>query len=101
MKLPILQSKDEIFQLMQTKWASILNVLLGNPSLQSMILSNVSLKNGTTTINHLLDRKLIGWRVIGINGSATIYDQQRLNQTPDKTLILVSNAAVLINLEVF
>lgn len=101
MKLPIIQTKDDLIQLMQSKWSSILNVLLDNQSLQSSILKNVILNNGTTTINHLLDRKLVGWRIIGINGSATIYDQQRLNQTPEKTLILVSNASVIINLEVF
>jgi hypothetical protein len=61
----------------------------------------VALANGTTVVNHLLGRKLIGWRIIGINGAATIYDQQASNQTPALTLVLVSNAAVIANLEVF
>lgn len=87
--------------LMQTKWASILNSLIANPSLQSSILSAVNLVSGTTVVNHLLSRKLIGWRIVGINGVASIYDKQATNQTPQTTLILVSNAPVQVTLEVF
>ena len=101
MKLPIFLSNIQPLTLMQNKWSSILDVLLGNPSLDSSILKGVALANGTTVVNHLLGRKLIGWRIIGINGAATIYDQQASNQTPALTLVLVSNAAVIANLEVF
>lgn len=87
--------------MMQTKWASILNVLLSNPSLSSSILRNVSLANGTTVVNHKLGRPLQGWRIVGINGAATVYDSQASNQTPALTLVLVSSAAVIANLEVF
>jgi|SRR5687768_8805933 hypothetical protein len=97
MQLP----KGLTLPLLQAKWAAILNPLLGNPSLDSLILENVSLASGTNTINHTLGRKLQGWRIILINGAATIYDKQGLNQTPDLTLILVSNAAVIVSLEVF
>ncbi len=85
----------------RTKWKSILDILLGNPSLDSIILNDVPLKNGFTTVNHKLGRKLIGWRIIRLNAIATIYDQQNTNQMPDKTLILVSNASVIASLEVF
>ena len=87
--------------LLQTKWKSILDVLLSNPSLQSSILQNVSLINGTNTINHLLGRKLVGWRIIGINAAATLYDKQATNSRSDLTLILVSNAACIAQIEVF
>lgn len=97
MQLP----KGLTLPLLQTKWAAILNPLLGNPSLDSLILENVSLNNGTNVINHTLGRKLQGWRIIRIGGAATIYDQQDSNQTPSLTLVLVSNAAVVVSLEVF
>jgi len=87
--------------MMQTKWAAILNVLLGNPSLDSVILEDISLKSGANVINHTLGRALQGWRIIRINGAATIYDQQKQNQTPDLTLVVVSNIAVVVSLEVF
>jgi hypothetical protein len=100
-RLPIFQTSDRILHMMQTKWASILNIFVSNPSLNSQLIENVSLINGTTVVNHKLGRKLTGWRVAGINGAATIYDKQASNQMPQLTLILVSNAAVLTNLEVF
>jgi len=87
---------------MQSRWKSILDPLLGNPSVQSNILENVSLlSTGTTVINHGLGRKLIGWRIIRKRGNANIYDTQDSNQTPQLTLQLVSSAAISVDLEVF
>lgn len=87
--------------LMQTKWAAILNAFIGNPSLNSIILPNVSLANGTTVVNHLLGRKLQGYRIILKSATAGIHDKQSTNQTPNLTLILVSDAATVVSLEVF
>lgn len=101
MNLPIFLSKLQDLMMMQTKWAGVLNPMLSNPSIQSVILPNVVLKNGTTVVNHLLGRTLIGWRLIRVRAAATIYDTQDSNQTPNLTLVLVSNAAVMVDLEVF
>lgn len=101
MNLPIFLTQIKDLSLMQTKWASILNPLLSNVSVQNGILKNVALGNGTTVVNHLLGRKLIGWRLIRIRSSAQIYDTQDSNLTPEITLVLVSNAAVVVDLEVF
>lgn len=101
MQLPLFQTAVKELSLMQTKWKSILDPLLGNLSSQSSLLPNVALNNGTTVVNHMLGRKLIGWSIVGINGAATIYDQQASNQTPQSTLVLISNAAVTVSLEVF
>jgi hypothetical protein len=101
MQLPFFQTAIKELSLMQTKWKAILDPLLAIPANQSLILSQISLINGTNVINHTLGRKLIGWNVIGINGIASIYDNQANNQSPKLTLILISNAAVIINLEVF
>lgn len=101
MNLPYLITKLNDLALLQSKWAAILNPFLSNPSNQTSILKNVALVNGTTVVNHKLGQRLQGWRVVGINAAATIYDKQATNQTPDLTLILVSNAACVANLEVF
>lgn len=102
MKLPIFQTVIQELSLLQSKWSSLLNVLLNNPSLQCLILQDVPLLNGSpTVINHTLGRVLIGWRVIGIDGVARIYDTQATNPRPALTLVLVSDAAVTVNLEVF
>lgn len=97
MQLP----KGLTLPLLQTKWASILNPLLGNPSLNSVILPNVNLVNGSNTINHTLGRALMGWRLIRVRAAATIYDTQDSNPMPSLTLLLTSNAAVTVDLEVF
>lgn len=101
MNLPIFLTQLKDLMLMQTKWAAILNPFMANPSLQSNILSNIPLANGTTVVNHMLGRNLLGWRVVRQRAQASIHDSQDSNQTPSLTLTLVSNAAVNIDLEVF
>lgn len=99
--LPIFKDDNTNLMLLQTKWSSQLNQLLSNPSLQSIILKQVPLASGSNTINHLLGRRLIGWRIVRQRALASIYDNQDNNQSPELTLILVSNNAVSVDLEVF
>lgn len=98
MELPKFKNNDTTFQLLQDKWASILNPLIANPLTQGNILKNITLKNGVTVINHLLARKMQGWAIVDQNAAATIYRSQPFN---DQTLTLTSNAAVTINILVF
>lgn len=98
MALPQFQSTDQVLQLMQSKWASEINPVLSNPSLQSILLKDVSLINGVTVVNHRLGRNLQGWRIADINGAAQIYRSAPKNAL---TLTLTSNAAVTVTLEVF
>jgi hypothetical protein len=86
---------------MQHQWKSDIDPVLSNPLLQGQLLTQVSLKDGTTVVNHGLGRKLVGWFLVGITGAATVYDKQASNQTPQLTLSLVSSAAVTVNLWVF
>ncbi len=101
MQLPIFKDTNTFFQMMQAKWASILNPVLANPLVSSNILANVTIKTGTNSIPHLLQRPLQGWFIVGIDGPATIYDQQKSNQTPALTLKLVSSADCVVQLAVF
>ena len=101
MQLPIFLSQNKDLTLMQNKWKSILDVLLGNPSVQNIILPNVLLINGSTNVSHMLGRKLLGWRIVRQRAAAQIHDNQDSNQTPTLTLTLISNAAVSVDLEVF
>jgi len=86
---------------MQTQWAAIIQPLLNSSQNDSTILKNIQLKAGTNTINHGLGQKLEGWKPTRVRGPATIYDTQDSNQNPQLTLVLVSSAAVVIDLEVF
>ena len=88
-KLPI--------DMMQTKWAAILNPLLLNPYLQGNIIQ-ANLINGTVVINHLLGRMMQGWTQVDIDGPAVYYRSAPFNF---QTLTLTSNAAANISLYVF
>jgi hypothetical protein len=85
----------------QDRWASQLDPVIASAPNNSNILKNVVLAIGSNVINHKLGRVLQGWQLVRIRAAATIYDNQDSNQTPDLTLILVSNAVVTIDLEVF
>jgi hypothetical protein len=99
-KLPQFQDDNKALALMQNAWASALNPLFSAQN-QSQILENVALINGTTRVNHKLGRKLIGWHIVRQRASASIYDTQDTNPTPEIDLVLVSSANVTVNIEVF
>jgi hypothetical protein len=86
--LPIFQDPNKNFML----------PVMNNEINQGILLTNIPLINGATTINHLLSRKQQGWMIADVNAAATIYRSQPLN---DKTLTLTSNAACLISIWVF
>ena len=99
--LPQFPSDDRTLQMLQTRWKSILEPLLANPANNSSILKSVVLASGANTINHLLGRKLQGWKVVRQRSAATVYDTQDSNQTPELTLKLVASANVTVDIEVF
>lgn len=99
--LPILHTDDKDFQMMQQRWSSVLNPVLGNPSIDSIILKSVPLATGSNTINTTLGRKLQGWKIVRQRAAANIHDGQDQNQMPELTLILVSSAPVVVDLELF
>lgn len=89
------------WELAQTRWATQLDPIISNPTINNLILKNISLVTGTNVINHKLGRNLMGWKPTRVRGPASLYDNQDFNQTPQLTLILVSSADVTIDLEVF
>jgi hypothetical protein len=97
MQLPLRLTLNQ----MQQQWASILNPLLSKQVTQGQLLQNIALNSGSTSVNHLLGRPLVGWFIVGINAAATVYDSQAGNPTPALTLILNSNAACTCNIWVF
>lgn len=89
------------WELANTKWASSLNPLLGNPLMSGRLLEGVVVASGNNTINHGLQRKLRGYFVVLNNAAVTFYDVQASNQMPDLTLILHASGAATITLYVF
>lgn len=86
---------------MQTQWASAIQPVLDNPINSASVLKSVSLASGANVINHRLGAPLQGWVVSRIRASATVYDTQDTNQTPQLTLNLVASAAVVVDLMVW
>ena len=86
---------------MQSAWKAVLDPVITLPQNSARILQNVALINGTNTIAHGLNRKLQGWSLTRKRAAAEIYDEQDDNPNPETTLILISDAAVTVNLEVF
>lgn len=89
------------YPLMLTQWSATLNPLLKSPIANPIILSNVSLASGQNTINHTLGQTLVGYMVILNSASATFYDGQNTNPTPDKTLVIYASAATKVSILVF
>lgn len=94
--LPLRLSLDS----MQTQWAPALNPVIANPIVNGLQLNNVSLANGSTVINHTLARNMQGWFITDTQGIAEIY-RPKTSPFNNKTLTLISNAAVMVNLWVY
>lgn len=95
----IVTGKD--FSLLQTTWSALIDPIIGRAQNRSNILQDVSLVSGTNTINHLLGKKLQGYKIVLQDAAASIYDGQRTNKTPELTLVLISDAAAVCSIEVF
>ncbi len=97
MALPIYLPADQL----QPKWATPLNNLLANPLTQGRLITGLALTTGTNVINHKLGHTLVGWMLVGLSASVTIYDTQASNQTPQLTLNLTSSGPATVSLWVF
>lgn len=86
------------FSLLQDRWATIINPVVNFAPNQGLLLKNIPLANGTTVINHKLQRMQQGWIIIDQDAAASIYRSQPLN---DLTLTLHSSATCNISLWVF
>jgi len=98
MKLPLQQTTDKGLSLLQTKWKSILDPVLSNPTTNLLILKNINLIMGNNQIPHLLQQVQQGWIVLDIQGVADIYRYAAFNYT---YLYLNSSADVTVSLGVF
>ncbi len=96
--LPQFQSDNVPMQMLQSKWGSLLNPILANPSTNPSILKGIVLNTGVNVINHKLGRQQQGWVIADIDNGATIYRSQPFNEI---TLILTSSAPATITLLVY
>lgn len=85
----------------QTKWAAAINPVLANPLISGNLISNIKVKSGLNVINHGLGVNLQGYLVVMNSAPVTFYDNQSLNQMPDKTLYLVASGPSTITVYCF
>ena len=97
MILPLRLSWDKA----SDRWSTILSPVINSPIATPVILQNIQLKAGANVINHTLGKNLTGWIPIRIRSSATFFDTQDANQTPQLTLQLTSTASCKIDILVF
>lgn len=83
------------------KWAAVINPILASPIVNGLQLDNIVLTIGDNVINHKLGRKLQGWIIVRKNAQAGIFDTQDVNQMPQLTLNLTSDADVTVSLWVY
>ncbi len=98
MSLPIYITQSKDLSLLQTNWASQLNPLLSKQITQGYLLTGIKLISGANSVNHLLDRQMVGWIIADIDSAATIYRSQPFNK---KTLVLTSDAPATVAIWVF
>ena len=101
MSLGIYKSDDQSVTLLQTNWSTQLNPLLNNPVNSSIILKNIKLVAGSNAINTTLGKVLKGWSIIRQRSAGSVYDNQDNNPNPSLTLLLISSAAIEVDLQVF
>lgn len=99
--LTLFKTDSQDLTLLQTSWKPLLDQLLKNPANTGGLVKSIILKSGLNTIDHGLSRELQGWMVIRKRANANIYDTQDQNPYPSRTLLLISDAAVTIDLMVF
>lgn len=100
MKPKRIVSKDQDLNLVQDalgEWAEGISPL----AYEMTLLGPISLKTGSNTVVHRLQRVLIGWMIVRRTSAAVVFDEQTGNKTPEISLKLNSSAVVTVWLLVF
>lgn len=97
--LPKFPSSQNEINLLQTRWASILDPVVAAPSNNVNLVSNVVLSTSATSINHGLGQNYQGWYITRQSGNATIWEAP--SQMPNLTLNLIATSGITISVGVF
>lgn len=85
----------------QSNASATFDSITSNPLLNGIILKDIALISGDTTINHKLNKNLSGWMIIGQTAAADIFDKQSSNNLKNRTLVLNSSAICTVSIYVF
>lgn len=95
------QTSDRNQNQLQSNIITQLTVLIKNPLMSGQILEDVQLLTGSNTIDHKLNRDLIGWFLVRQRSAGNVFDTQDSNDTPNLNLLLTSSADILVDIYVF
>lgn len=88
--------------MIQDNLVKVLQPVTSNELLNGNILTKIALVSGSVNnIPHGLGRPLIGWYLVRVRASATVYDTQDTNLNPSSTLALHTSAGVTVDIAVF
>lgn len=94
--LPQITTSNQDMQLMQTKWASIINPVLKNTILDGVQLNNIVIAPGNNTINTTLGHPYQGWIVTDMQGAAVnLYSIPQANPSLNQLVLNSSNSATI------
>jgi len=93
--LPLIPTDNADLMLLQTRWKSLLDRLLGVAQANTL---TVTLTSGANVINHKLGKQLTGWYVVDINAPITLY---RSAPATKLTLTLTASGPATCTLMVF
>lgn len=100
-RFAVINTADQDLATVQQNLVRVLNPIFSTQTLGGNILPNVALTTGSNNINHKLGRVLSGWQIVRQRATASIFDTQDSNQTPQLTLTLTSSADCSVDLYVF
>lgn len=98
MNLPLFQSDDKNFSLMQSQWRAVLNPIIAIPMLQGLQLNDIVLNAGVNVINTRLSRKQQGWLITDIDASSQLFRSAPFNS---QTLTLTASSPCTVSLWVY
>ncbi len=96
------ESTLRILNSIQNNISTSLQSITSNIQNDTTVLTDVELKSGAVNvINHTLDRNINGWKLVRLRTPAIVSDVQDSNKSQNLTLLLVTTADTVVDIEVF
>ena len=93
-----IQSGDFSLMQVQTNTEQVINAIREKDVLDGVRVEGVALSTSATQIEHKLDRKPLGWLIVGKNGPGDVWESATRTS---KLLTLQADATVTVDLWVF
>ena len=96
-----INSPDELLNRVQDEVSNSISQLLRTEILDGRLIQNVTLTAGINSVEHRLDRPILGWMITRKRADANVWDSQDNNGIPTRFLDLNASADVVVDIWVF